>query len=463
MPAPITKSGRVFLAVLLITLGVFGGLVTALTVTLRGQLRAGALRREALAIDGVAQLQLSSAGLPFVAMGAADAMADLFAALLESSRLQGVLALQIFDRNGRLQHALPPADGTAAVVPWWSPSLGEPSTRFTPQGSSASLFGRAARDDGPTLPLLEVVVPLRRGEKSTPVLGTARYWLDGTGIAAEFARMDRALFAQAGMAFAGGAIVVVLVLSWAYARLTAANRQLAAQSADLVRANQELAFAAKTGAIGAISAHLIHGLKNPLSGLEGFVQEHAPAGGPPTGEAWQMAVDTTRRLRELVNEAVGVLREESSSPAGYRVPVREIIAGAVRRSEPAARAAGVVIEVDAPADLELSARPANLAGLVLANLVANAIEASPRGSRVQITARTDGEMAEFSVLDEGVGLPPEIQANLFQPIRSTKPGGGGIGLAISRQIARHAGGELQLAARNGKRTEFRLRVPHAIL
>ena len=50
--------------------------------------------------------------------------------------------------------------------------------------------------------------------------------------------------------------------------------------ADLARANEELVFAAKTGAVGAISAHLIHGLKNPLSGLEGYVSDRAAGGGP---------------------------------------------------------------------------------------------------------------------------------------------------------------------------------------
>src|SRR5207248_2964221 len=97
-------------------------------------------------------------------------------------------------------------------------------------------------------------VPGLRAAESGPVLfaagtlGTARYWVDGESLAAEFVRMDRGLLGQAGLAYCGGAALVALVLAWAFARLGQANSELRRQRADLVRANQELDFAAKTGA-----------------------------------------------------------------------------------------------------------------------------------------------------------------------------------------------------------------------
>jgi signal transduction histidine kinase len=298
------------------------------------------------------------------------------------------------------------------------------------------------------------------GEGTAAARGTARYWIDGTALDTEFGRMDRALLLQAGIAWGAAAAAVGLILAWAFARLTRANEEVAARSADLARANQELAFAAKTGAVGAISAHLIHGLKNPLAGLEGFVLENAAtAAAPVDGEAWRTAVDTTRRLRELVNEVTTVLRDEAGDAPQYRVPVNEVLDAVVSRTAPAANTAGVGLELSPPPPIEISARAANLARLVLVNLTANAIEASPRGGRVRLEARLADGAVEFLVRDSGPGLAAEIRPRLFQPVPSTKAAGGGIGLAISRQIARHAGGDLQLAESTAQGCTFRLRIP----
>jgi signal transduction histidine kinase len=66
---------------------------------------------------------------------------------------------------------------------------------------------------------------------------------------------------------------------------------------------------------------------------------------------------------------------------------------------------------------------------------------------------------EFLVQDQGTGLAESVRQVLFRPLRSSKPGGGGIGLAISHQLARHAGGSLELARSDGTGSVFRLVVP----
>jgi signal transduction histidine kinase len=112
-------------------------------------------------------------------------------------------------------------------------------------------------------------------------------------------------------------------------------------------------------------------------------------------------------------------------------------------------------------DGAIPARAANLAGLVLANLLANAIEAAPRHGRVRLEAKRVEGGVEFLVTDSGPGLPPEVREALFRPVRSTKRGGGGVGLAISHRLARHAGGELALVSSDARGAVFRLFVPAA--
>jgi signal transduction histidine kinase len=75
-------------------------------------------------------------------------------------------------------------------------------------------------------------------------------------------------------------------------------------------------------------------------------------------------------------------------------------------------------------------------------VVKNAIDAlSGRGGRIEVRVETLGEMAHVSVRDDGAGVPPEARARLFEPGFSTKPGGWGLGLALTRRIVeqQHAG------------------------
>jgi signal transduction histidine kinase len=222
-----------------------------------------------------------------------------------------------------------------------------------------------------------------------------------------------------------------------------------------------LDFAAKTGALGAISAHLVHGLKNPLAGLEEFVAEIAAderADVPPDARA--TAVQTARRLRTLVNEVISVLRDEASGGADHVVPAAEVIESVRARNAIAAERAGVEIVGTAEPGTQLSARTASLAGLILANLVANAVEAAPRAA-IRLGAYPDKTYVRFTVTDTGPGLPPHVRTALFTPVASSKPSGGGMGLAISARLARHAGGELSLVRSDASGTEFQLIVPAA--
>ena len=359
MPVKKTHSGLAVAATLL----VFALLVSGITWRLRTELRARVLQREAESINAVVLMQLSQAAEQLAELGV-DGATNAFAAILESSRLRGVLAVQLFDREGTLQAALPVITMVDTETTWALSAMaqGTPIARFL---SDAALDRFSEGASSPRsiarAPLLTVAVPLSQPGEERSRIGVALYWLDGSAVAREFALMDRGLATQAGVAILGGAILIIGVLRWAFKRLAQANKRLREQSADLARANDELAFSAKTAAIGAISAHLIHGLKNPLAGLEGFVADGPDLASDSTrGEAWQMAAATTRRLREMVNEVLAVLQDEGAA-ADYSLPARDLIAAAVRRVEELAQSRGVLVTVEPGADADLAARSGNLA------------------------------------------------------------------------------------------------------
>lgn len=101
----------------------------------------------------------------------------------------------------------------------------------------------------------------------------------------------------------------------------------------------------------------------------------------------------------------------------------------------------------------------------LANLVHNAIQYCPRGSRITLSARAAGEFAELTVEDDGPGIPPDERDKVFERFyRRVGHGepGSGLGLAISREMAARFGGVVTLCdATQGKGLRATLRLPLA--
>jgi C4-dicarboxylate-specific signal transduction histidine kinase len=101
---------------------------------------------------------------------------------------------------------------------------------------------------------------------------------------------------------------------------------------------------------------------------------------------------------------------------------------------------------------------------VLLNLLINASDAFPEGAsepRVRVQLRGLGDRAICDVTDNGPGVPAEILPHLFEPFATTKqPGAGtGLGLAVSRELVRAAGGELRLLGTGAAGSTFRLTLP----
>ena len=115
------------------------------------------------------------------------------------------------------------------------------------------------------------------------------------------------------------------------------------------------------------------------------------------------------------------------------------------------------VRIDEGPDLTIRADPDQLEQLLI-NLVHNAVDAALQtGGGVTVTWRREGRSFELWIDDEGAGLPNA--SNLFVPFFTTKPGGSGIGLVLSRQIAEAHGGALTLdnrADRRGCRAHLRL-------
>jgi signal transduction histidine kinase len=461
MPAPAasTPNGRFApIAVPALTVVVFATVVAIVTLQLRAGLQQQILRDEAEKLGAVVTMLFEN--------GAKDLGPNLtienepetwWPVFLRASTFQGVVGGRIFDRTGEKRGGWPP--GSADHPPaerWRRVSAGESVAILHRDQISEEVVGLPTPDQPE--PALEIWVPLRRsGAKSS--FGAAEFWVRGGNVAADLAEHDRRLWLQAGFAWLTGSIVIVLGLTWAFRRLASVNRELLARGEDLQRANRELVLAAKTSALGAVTAHLMHELKNPIAGLEVLVAGQGEATAPAWSQAGgelAAASELTRRLRTMVNDVVAVMRDEQSG-VEFELTPSEIVEAVKSKVQADAREHGVTLEFAAPDDPPLGARRANLATLVLRNLLQNAIEATPAGGVVRLTGRAQaGGEVEFVAGDGGPGLPATVRARLFQPCASTKIGGSGLGLALSYQLAQHAGGKLELVRSDERGTSFRL-------
>src|SRR5208283_5059121 len=147
MPDPAHAARRrLSLAAIALVVVVFSAVVAGIALRVRGALREQVRRREGEAIYSVALLQLASPSARLTDFGAADPIDDLFNAVLESSRLRGVLAVRLFDGKGAQRAALPataPEALDAGVLAQMERH--EPIVQFFPSADLAAVYGLPPR------------------------------------------------------------------------------------------------------------------------------------------------------------------------------------------------------------------------------------------------------------------------------------------------------------------------------
>jgi signal transduction histidine kinase len=434
--------------VLVLALGILGGAVMAGYRHLHRVVRAQLVNGDGEILSEVAQAQQINSQFTNFAEQLKSPIEQLRLALQISRIRSDVLGVRLFDAAGRFVTALPieMTGGTLDAGAYAALKELRPVSRYYSQANLTDFFIMARPEAGAqsnAQPLLEVNIPIH-APGQPQLLACAQLLVDGREMAVKAAALDLQLRAEGWGVFVCGGASLGGVLVWAYRRLERANRLLHERTERLLRANHELTLAAKTAAVGAVTAHLIHGLSNPLACLQIFMSIHGDD--HPEDSDWQGAVAATRRMQELVQEVVRVLGEQDSREC-YEITLEELAQVLESKLRPVAQDLGVIWEVGLFAQGRLSNHRANVILLILENLVSNALQVTPRGKSVRTSFFNDGPNVVCEVADQGPGFPETALRNLFVPCRSTK-GGAGLGLAISKQLASHIQAGLELK-RNG--------------
>jgi two-component system, NarL family, sensor histidine kinase DevS len=212
-------------------------------------------------------------------------------------------------------------------------------------------------------------------------------------------------------------------------------------------------------------AMMNHELRNALTGVYGWaerlVRQRTPEG---QAQAAQEVYEGTEHTITLLNNFLDLTRLD----AGKVKPVfREVNAAnearrAIAGLEPSAEEKNVALSAEAPASCPpLETDPVRLQQ-ILVNLLTNAVRHSPSGGRVQVlVALRDGSI-EFTVTDQGPGVPPEVRDRVFEPYERFDPQSGhgtGLGLPVSRRLAELLGGSLSVGDATGGGAAFTLSLP----
>jgi signal transduction histidine kinase len=220
-----------------------------------------------------------------------------------------------------------------------------------------------------------------------------------------------------------------------------------AQSFNQMAGRLEQVEAMRRQLIGDVS----HELRTPLTAIQGSMEGLMDGVLPAGPETYRQIHQEAGRLARLVDDLQELSRVEAGAyPLAIRpVQVAALVQTTLKRFSGQAQAKNIELFADLPADLPQALADEARITQVLTNLVGNALQYTPEGGDISVSAVKQGSEIKLSVTDTGIGVPAEHLPHLFTRFyradksRSRQAGGGsGIGLTIARHLVEAHGGRI---------------------
>lgn len=217
-------------------------------------------------------------------------------------------------------------------------------------------------------------------------------------------------------------------------------------------------------------SHLTHEMRTPLTAILGFSRmlgDQIYGSLNPTQMKYVKAIfESGDHMLALINDFLDLSKIEADREELVleKIAVEDVCLASMSMVEEQARQEGLelILEIDPRISFCMADR--QRIKQILVNLLSNAVKFTEIGS-ITLKVQPNGQMLEFSAIDTGIGLSEEAQKKLFEPftqIRTPlhrKYKGTGLGLALSRKLARLHGGDLSVTSEEGKGSCFKLTIP----
>jgi two-component system sensor histidine kinase SenX3 len=217
-------------------------------------------------------------------------------------------------------------------------------------------------------------------------------------------------------------------------------------------------------------ANISHELKTPI-GAVGLLAEALQAASDEPDQVRRFAKRLSKeadRLARITREIIELSRLQAADAltSPQVVEIDHVVALAIDQNRVAAESGRVTIVSGGDSGAEVYGDEPLLA-VALHNLIANAIQYSPAGSRVGVGVSNADGIVEVAVTDQGIGIPDEELARVFErffridPARSRHTGGSGLGLSIVKHVVQNHGGDIRVWSQPGNGSTFTIRLPGA--
>jgi len=235
---------------------------------------------------------------------------------------------------------------------------------------------------------------------------------------------------------------------------------------EKLRLERELAERERLALLGQMAASISHNLKNPLGSIKTILQvqmENPELPESIRGET-KIVLDEIGRLSAKLNQLLQFSRPAvRGGSAGATCDVRTVIEEVVGVLRHEAERRGIALETRLPERSAAISAAADAVSDIVSNLLVNALEATPRGGHVSVSAVESGGGCVLAVEDDGPGIAPAAREKILRPFFTTKTQGTGLGLAIvARRVAEFQGQlEWESPAKQGRGARFRVALPMA--
>ncbi|MBL8793528.1 MAG: hypothetical protein JNM56_06470 [Planctomycetia bacterium] len=217
----------------------------------------------------------------------------------------------------------------------------------------------------------------------------------------------------------------------------------------LQQEQRKVLHAQQLTAVGQLATSVAHEVRNPLTAIQMLVESALRSQNrkPLNLDDLRVIHREVERLEQTVQHFLDFAR----LPTPQRSPcdLRDAVGRAVELIQPRARQQHVEIVQELPAEPCIADVDRNQLHTVLVNLCINALDAMPRGGRLEVRLQTSAHRFRLTVADTGTGIPDAMLEQLFTPFASSKPTGTGLGLCMSQRIVEEHGGSISAGNRAG--------------